>query len=176
MPLLILVLVLFSSLFQTGVPLAESPLAASAPRVVEQEVIPLPYRPGTLAIDQVAEERMLELINAERRRAGLTEFALDPEITEIARAHAYDMWQRQYFAHENPDGETPLNRMEEGDVEFWFAGENLALTKTVERAHEGLMNSPGHKRNILDPEFTRIGIGVVDGGRYGKMFTQNFAD
>ena len=51
-----------------------------------------------------------------------------------------------------------------------------ALAPTVVIAHEGLMNSPGHRANILNPRFRRVGIGVADGGMHGKMFTQNFAD
>ena len=52
----------------------------------------------------------------------------------------------------------------------------MALAPNVDRAHTGLMNSEGHKRNILDPAFGKIGIGVVDGGVYGKMFTQVFTE
>ena len=55
-----------------------------------------------------------------------------------------------------------------------MAGENLAGAPTVERAHSGLMNSPGHRANILNPNFTHVGIGIVDGGPYGKMYTQTF--
>jgi uncharacterized protein YkwD len=60
-------------------------------------------------------------------------------------------------------------------VHYRYAGENLAGAPTVERAHTGLMNSQGHRANILNPNYTRIGVGVIDGGRYGKMFTQHFA-
>ena len=56
------------------------------------------------------------------------------------------------------------------------AGENLALAPTTEFAHEGLMNSPGHRANILNGQFRRVGIGVLDGGIYGKMFVQEFTD
>ena len=54
--------------------------------------------------------------------------------------------------------------------------ENLALAPNVDIAHKGLMNSPGHRANILSPSFGRVGIGVIDGGGYGKMFAQEFAD
>jgi uncharacterized protein YkwD len=86
------------------------------------------------------------------------------------------MFQQGYFAHVDPDGTTPFDRMKRGGVTFRAAGENLALAPTVDVAHEGLMNSPGHRANILNPSFHRIGIGVADGGMHGKMFTQNFAD
>jgi uncharacterized protein YkwD len=73
-------------------------------------------------------------------------------------------------------GKTPFERMREGGVQFSAAGENLALAPTVQIAHDGLMNSPGHRANILNPRYRRVGIGVADGGMHGKMFTQNFAD
>jgi uncharacterized protein YkwD len=140
------------------------------------ESVSLPFKPKTLSVHETAEARMLELVNAERVKAGVKPLTLDRTIIPVARAHSKDMWERQYFAHENPDGESPADRMTKGSVRFLTAGENLALAQTVELAHKGLMNSPGHKRNILDPDFSRIGIGVIDGGIYGKMFTQNFAD
>lgn len=140
------------------------------------EIIELPYKPRTMTVDEEAERKMLEMVNAERAQMGAPPLVIDQSIVQVARAHSFDMWQKQYFAHENREGETPFDRMERGEVDFRLAGENLALARTLERAHEGLMNSPGHKRNILDPNFGRIGIGVVDGGVHGKMFTQNFAD
>lgn len=139
------------------------------------ERVDLPFKPQNLSVNEAAEARMLELLNAERVKAGVQPLTLDLTIIPVARAHSMDMWQRQYFAHISPDGTTPADRMRNGNVNFIIAGENLALAQTVELAHRGLMNSPGHKRNILDPQFTRIGIGAIDGGIYGKMFTQNFA-
>jgi len=71
---------------------------------------------------------------------------------------------------------SPFDRMRQGGARFRAAGENIALAPTVEVAHNGLMNSPGHRENILNPAFGRVGIGVEDGGLHGKMFTQNFTD
>jgi uncharacterized protein YkwD len=142
----------------------------------EEDTIILPFKAEKLSIDEKSEQRMLELINEERMKAGVKPLVLDKSIVPVARVHSRDMWERSYFAHEDPDGKTPFDRMKEGGIDFRSAGENLALARTVERAHIGLMNSPGHKRNILDPAFGRVGIGVIDGGIYGKMFTQNFAD
>jgi uncharacterized protein YkwD len=64
--------------------------------------------------------------------------------------------------------------MREGGVRFLAAGENLALAPSLQVAHNGLMNSPGHRRNILDHQFGRVGIGIMDGGIRGLMVTQNF--
>lgn len=140
------------------------------------ESIRLPYKPTRLTVDIEAENRMVEMVNVERAKVNAPPLRLDTTTAKVARTHSFDMWQRQYFAHDDPDGRTPFDRMEKGGVEFTVAGENIALAPTLETAHQGLMNSPGHRRNILDPQFGRIGIGVIDGGVYGKMFTQNFAD
>jgi uncharacterized protein YkwD len=120
------------------------------------------------------EARMLELVNAERAAAGLQPLAPDPEMTEVARKHSSDMFARGYFAHQTPEGLSPFDRMKRDGVSFRTAGENLALAPTLSVAHTGLMNSPGHRANILQPSFGRLGIGVMDGGRRGLMVTQNF--
>jgi uncharacterized protein YkwD len=142
----------------------------------EGESISLPFRATNLSVDQEAEAKMLTLVNAERVQAGVKPLAMDPVLVEVARAKSRDMWERSYFAHNDPDGTTPMERMVAAGVRARYMGENLALARTTERAHEGLMNSEGHRRNILDPEFSKVGIGVVDGGIYGMMFTQEFTN
>lgn len=64
--------------------------------------------------------------------------------------------------------------MDQFGVSYNTAGENLAGNQTVEAAHTALMNSQGHRENILSGNYTEVGIGVVDGGPYGKMFVQLF--
>jgi len=120
------------------------------------------------------EAEMLRLVNTERIAAGLGALAADPELTEVARSHSADMFARGYFAHDTPEGRDPFDRIRVADVRFLTAGENLALARTVQIAHTGLMNSPGHRANILRPEFGRVGIGIMDGGMRGVMVTQNF--
>jgi uncharacterized protein YkwD len=84
------------------------------------------------------------------------------------------MFTRGYFSHNTPENKTPFDRMRESEVRFRTAGENLALAPTLSIAHTGLMNSPGHRANILQSNFGRLGIGVLDGGKRGLMITQNF--
>ncbi|HEU4596052.1 MAG TPA: CvpA family protein [Pyrinomonadaceae bacterium] len=122
------------------------------------------------------EAQMLEMVNDERRAAGLSPLAPDPELTEVARRHSADMFARGYFAHYTPEGRSPFDRIRAANVRFRTAGENLALAPTLPIAHTGLMNSPGHRANILRPEFGRVGIGIMDGGFRGLMVTQNFRD
>jgi uncharacterized protein YkwD len=122
------------------------------------------------------EEQMLALVNKERTERGLKPLKADPELIPVARAHSNDMFVRGYFAHLNPDGKNPFQRMKEANISFNTAGENLALAQTVEIAHNNLMNSPGHKANILNPSFGRVGIGILDGGFHGLMISQEFRD
>jgi uncharacterized protein YkwD len=117
---------------------------------------------------------MLELVNRERAAAGLATLAADDELREVARRHSSDMFARGYFAHVTPEGRDPFARIREAGYSFRTAGENLALAPTLSLAHTGLMNSPGHRANILRPQFGRVGIGIMDGGRRGLMVTQNF--
>lgn len=129
-----------------------------------------------LSIDDVSERRMVELVNSERAKAGVGALTVDSKITAVARVYSRDMFERRYFSHISPEGTDVGNRLTAGGVSFTYAGENLAYAPDLATAHQGLMDSEGHRKNILDPEFRRIGIGVIDGGIYGRMFTQNFTD
>ncbi|MBC7914539.1 MAG: CvpA family protein [Pyrinomonadaceae bacterium] len=120
------------------------------------------------------EEKMLLMVNEERRIAGLNALKADPEIAEVALKHSKDMFERGYFSHISPEGATPFDRIRKDKISFLAAGENLALAQTLAVAHKGLMNSPGHKANILHRSFGRLGIGILDAGIYGIMVTQNF--
>lgn len=133
-------------------------------------------KPEKLTVDEEAEQRMVEMVNQERVKAGVGRLEVDPKITAVARGHSEDMFKRLYFAHVNPEGQSAGDRMVAGGVSFLLAGENIAYAPDVTAAHQGLMESEGHRHNILDPQFHRIGIGVVDGGIWGQMYTQNFAD
>jgi len=136
--------------------------------------VPLPFRVADARPRPDLEVRMLELVNAERAREGLKPLAADPEAAEVARAHSRDMLARGYFSHYSPEGGTLSERLRKGGVRYLLAGENLAYAQTLPRAHQGLMNSPGHRANILKPQFGRVGIGVLDAGVHGLMVTQNF--
>jgi uncharacterized protein YkwD len=116
----------------------------------------------------------LMLINDERAKQGLKALKADTEIQVVARKHSADMFARGYFSHITPEGKDPFDRIRAGRVKFLAAGENLALAQTLSIAHTGLMNSPGHRANILHTSFGRLGIAVLDGGIRGLMITQNF--
>lgn len=120
------------------------------------------------------EQKMLELINAERKKAGLQPLAVDMRLVTISRLKSKDMIDKNYFSHTSPTYGSPFDALKANGVTYRYAGENLAGASTVERAHTNLMNSPGHRANILNPNYNYVGIGIVDGGPYGKMFTQTF--
>lgn len=144
------------------------------PEPTSDERIDLNYRTTDVKVNTTAEERMLVLINRERTRRGLVPLVADHEARAVARAHSKDMFARGYFSHMNPDGESPFDRMRNAGVSYITAGENLALAPTVEIAHEGLMNSPGHRANILSTQYRRVGIGAITSNIHGTMFTQIF--
>jgi uncharacterized protein YkwD/uncharacterized membrane protein required for colicin V production len=138
------------------------------------ERVTLPFKVATTRPRPDLEQQMLDLVNQERAANGLRPLAPDPELTEVARRHSADMFARGYFAHDTPEGLSPFDRMHQANVQFLTAGENLALAPTLSLAHTGLMNSPGHRANILRPQFGRVGIGIMDGGMRGLMVSQEF--
>jgi uncharacterized protein YkwD len=140
------------------------------------ENVPLGFTYDNPDVRPELESQMLQLVNEERAKEGLLPLKADPEMTGVARAHSRDMFAKGYFAHENLEGQDPFDRMTEANVKFRTAGENLALAQTLEIAHRNLMNSPGHRANIMNPAFGRLGIGVLDGGFYGLMISQEFRE
>ncbi len=140
------------------------------------ETIDLRFTVADPEINQDAEIEMLRLVNEERALEGFPELVIDETLRDVARQYSVDMLQRGYMGHIDLEGNTPFDRMRDGGVTFTTAGENLALAQTVSIAHKGLMDSPGHRENILSPHYTSVGIGAAQGGRYGIMFTQKFAD
>lgn len=140
------------------------------------ELLALPFSVPEAPSRPALEAEMLALVNQARSAHGLKALRADPEATEVARAHSRDMLASGYFSHVSPQGQTPFQRLQIAGVRYRIAGENLALAPHVAVAHEGLMNSPGHRANILRPAFGRVGIGIVDGGRHGLMVTQKFRD
>lgn len=130
--------------------------------------------PAPLSEAGAAEQKMLELVNKERAQAGAKPLAMDNELVRIARLKSADMIENKYFDHTSPRYGDPFTMLQSFGIKYKLAGENLAGDQTVEKAHQALMNSPGHRKNILNPGYTHIGIGIVEGGPYGAIFTQLF--
>jgi uncharacterized YkwD family protein len=117
---------------------------------------------------------MFDLVNQERSKSGLKPLQIDMSLVKLARMKAQDMIDNNYFSHTSPTYGSPFDMMKAAGVQYRYAGENLAGAPTVDAAHTNLMNSSGHRANILNSNYTKVGIGVVSGGPYGKMFVQMF--
>lgn len=139
-----------------------------------EKSVSLPFKDADPNVREDLEAKMLVLVNQEREKAGVPPLKFDPELLPVARDHSRDMFARGYFSHITPEGLSPFDRMREAKVRYLSAGENLALGHTLNICHRGLMNSPGHRRNILNRAFGRVAIGILDGGIYGLMITQSF--
>lgn len=122
------------------------------------------------------EEEMTKLVNRERTALGLQELTVDDSLVQVARNHSFDMFVNRYFSHKDTHMQSITERAGAMGILYAHIGENLAYSPTVERAHEGLMKSTTHRANILNPQYTRIGIGVVEHTQFGVMITQVFAD
>jgi len=140
------------------------------------ETIQLHFKVTNGTVDTKAEQQMFQMLNQQRVVAGLHPLTFDDSLRTIARAHSYDMFARGYFSHYTLEGLSPFDRMAKAGITYQYAGENLALAPSTQLAMQGLMNSPGHRANILSPNFHKVGIGVIDGGIYGEMYTQDFTN
>lgn len=111
---------------------------------------------------QVGYESLLfELINAERKFHHVPVLSYSTKVAQVARLHSIDMGNNDYFKHENLKEESPFDRLLKGGVAFTYAGENIAMGYTnAYFAHEALMNSLGHRKNIISTNYTEIGVGV----------------
>jgi uncharacterized protein YkwD len=139
-----------------------------------EEAVKLPYTTHRLEERPDLEAEMLQLVNRERARQGIGPLVADTALRTVARAHSVDMFERGYFSHYTPEGKDPFERMRAAHIAFLTAGENLALAQTLSIAHTGLMHSPGHRANILNPAYHRVGIGIIEGGVHGLMISQEF--
>ena len=117
-----------------------------------------------------SEQQMVDLVNQERAKAGVAALKVDTELSRVARIKSQDMKDNNYFSHTSPTYGSPFEMMKSFGIKYRAAGENLAKHGSVESAHVGLMNSEGHKKNILNTNFTHIGIGIVDNRYYTQMF------
>lgn len=136
--------------------------------------VDLGFKTVEFSPDETTEGAMVDLVNKERVSLGLKILNFDSNLRTVARLHSEDMFKRGYFSHYSPEGESVADRANKAGVDFLVIGENLAYAPSLETAHKGLMNSEGHRANILSEDYGKIGIGVIDGGIYGKMFTQVF--
>ncbi|WP_170333178.1 CAP domain-containing protein [Ruegeria arenilitoris] len=136
------------------------------------------------------EQEMLALINEERTSRGLNPLQLETRLNDSAEDHSTWMLNTDTFSHTGSNGSSATERMRDAGFDFsgsWRSGENIAwqsergasgISDDVEQLHQSLMDSPGHRANILNPDYEYIGIGIEEGDYNGwdaVMVTQNFA-
>lgn len=130
-----------------------------------------------LSVDNQSEQIMFNLVNQERISRGGKALQFDDKLNGVARTYAREMFENGFFSHTSQvDGSSPADRASRAGISYYVIGENLAYAPDVYVAHQGLMNSEGHRKNILSEDYGKVGIGVVDGGIYGKMFVQEFTN
>jgi uncharacterized YkwD family protein len=120
------------------------------------------------------ETLMINLINSERKKAGLPDYKIDMELMKVARIKSRDISNNKYFSHNSPIYGSPFKMLKDFSIDYNMAGENIAGNSTIESAMNSLMNSPSHNINILSTDYNYIGIGITNDPRYGKVFTQLF--
>jgi len=108
-----------------------------------------------------AEQTIWKLLNVDRAHAGLPPLAWDAELAKVARGHSADMQAHGFFGHVSPTTGTAADRTRKAGVDAMLILENVARAFTPGEAERGLMNSPGHRANILNREARRVGVGVV---------------
>ena len=135
---------------------------------------PTPTPTPTQITNNVEEQKMLDLINSERSKAGLTPLKLDSKLMEVANLKAEDMVKNNYFSHTSPTYGSPFDMMKKFGITFQTAAENLAGNSSFEAAHNALMQSEEHRKNILNSSYDYIGIGISPSPVYEKVFVQMF--
>ena len=150
-------------------------IPTTAAATIVHNTVNLPVAPGPAQIRVVDESAMLHDLNVSRRAAHLRPLLLDGTLRRIARAFAVDMVERGYFGHASPEGETEVDRLRAAAYRYRWAGENIAFDSDEHHAEQALFASPGHHRNIMNPHYTRVGIGAYATDSEGVVYVQEFA-
>jgi len=120
------------------------------------------------------EQQMFTLVNRERSQNGKSALTFDPQLCLLARKKSQDMIDKNYFAHQSPTLGSAADMLKNAGVSFTACAENIARYGSVEKAHEGLMSSAGHRANILNSAMTKIGIGIARDKNGNFYVTQIF--
>ncbi|PTY78770.1 hypothetical protein B5V89_08465 [Heyndrickxia sporothermodurans] len=118
------------------------------------------------------EKQVVDLTNKERAKNGLPALKIDTELSKVARTKSNDMAKNKYFDHTSPTYGSPFDMMKKFGISYRSAGENIAMgQRSPEEVVNAWMNSAGHRANILNKNYTHIGVGYVENGNY---WTQEF--
>ncbi|WP_082112318.1 CAP domain-containing protein [Paenibacillus sp. DMB20] len=147
---------------QPAAPQPEKP-SAPAPSVSKPAVPTKPSAPASTEKSAFA-SRVVELVNKERAKAGLKALTVNDALTVMALDKAKDMNSKNYFDHNSPTYGSPFDMMKKYGISYRYAGENIAKgQRTPEEVMNSWMNSEGHRKNIMSPNFTMIGVGYYNG-------------
>lgn len=157
-------------------PVATKPVVQETSPVKEENNSSL-YTTAVSSSNLSYEQKVVELVNIERQKAGLQALTLDSEISNVARTKAKDMADNNYFAHQSPTYGSAGDMLTKFGIRWSAWGENLASgQRTPESVVTAWMNSEGHRANIMSPGFSRIGVGYVTNSSGTPYWTQVFAD
>ena len=156
-------------------PKTEQPAQKPAQQPVQQKPVqaekPQATTPASSAVSAF-EQQVVELTNQERAKNGLPALKLDVELSKVARDKSKDMQTKNYFSHTSPTYGSPFDMMKAYGVSYKSAGENIAMgQRSPQEVVQAWMNSQGHRENIMNANFTHIGVGHVTTGNY---WTQMF--
>ncbi len=159
---------------------AGSTVVANFPVYVDTEAPDTPEETATVEAEDpsAVEASLLRAINESRQRARLAPLELMAPLVDVARAHSRDMAENHYVAHNSREGATPGQRLRDGGLLSGLSLENVARGYGAREIHDGLMVSPGHRANVLNPRVTHVGIGAVrEAGPSGALLvTQDFIE
>ncbi|WP_416361219.1 CAP-associated domain-containing protein [Mammaliicoccus sp. Dog046] len=133
------------------------------------------YRPASKDYERALELQNYDLVNAERVNFDLPTLTYNGGVSQTARKHSQDMVENDYFDHTNKQGLSPFDRLDQDGFNYIAAGENLAFGQISSvYAHHGLMNSMGHRENILNKDYKELGVGVDIGEDLQPYWTENY--
>ena len=121
------------------------------------------------------QQQVLDLVNAERTKRGISALTLDSNLSSVATKKSQDMVNKNYFDHTSPTYGSPFDMMKQFGISYRTAGENIAKgQKTPQEVVTAWMNSEGHRKNILNPNFTNLGVGIAKDSNGTTYWTQMF--
>ena len=121
------------------------------------------------------QKEVVDLVNIERAKAGLNPLTLDSSISNVATKKSQDMIDNNYFSHNSPTYGSPFDMLKKFGISYKTAGENIAMgQKTPKEVVNAWMNSEGHRKNIMNPNFSKIGVGVAQKSGGSIYWTQIF--
>jgi uncharacterized protein YkwD len=156
----------------TAAPTTTETTTTQPPTTAAPTTATAPAPPPTVSAGPTAADQVVDLVNAERAAAGYRPLAVSDALTTAAQGHSDDMSANDYFSHTSLDGATASDRAEAAGFSGSALGENIAAgQRSPEDVMASWMESDGHRANILNPDYTVIGVGLNENGWY---WTQMF--